>query len=397
MNMQQAEAFSPGAIFISQTIPQNAIVVSSPDQNIDLDWLNYFDKVAAYMSVAAHVAKLTSTKNTSEQHTLNSYETGLRYFIKWSKDELPSPALLDRYIAHLSRKHNPRTGAYGLSSTTIASKYLAPLRHYLRALSLQLIIGDNSTSNLIRNYRDQINFAREIKNPPQDETSDIAAVYRHGNPLTKRQCNKRLGKIDRTSMTGKRDYALLLTAFLSGLRLAELKRLTLSNLQVDPDDENEWIIIALRRKRSKYDPTPIGEPAVDAIETYVESYNAKLADDDPRRITDDTPLWQSLTRSGNHLPIDHKTGINKDTKQPTFYSPSNGMSISGISGIINRRAGIAPHDTRRSTATMADTAGMKMSDISRLLGHKSEATTAIYIKRRPRSYKSNLANLINIG
>ena len=398
MNPHQALPVSQGTIsIISQTIPHNAIVVSSPDRYIDLDWLNYFNKIDALMSVAADIAKLTSTKKTPEQHTLRSYEPGLKHFLKWSKDELPSPSLLNRYIADLSTKYNQRTGDYGLSSTTIACKYMAPVRHYLRALALQLIIGDNESSNLIRNYRDQINFAREIKNPPPDETSNISAVYRHGNPLTKRQCTRLLGKIDRTTVAGKRDYALLLTAFLTGLRLAELHRLTLSNIDIDPDDEDEYLIINLRRKRCKYDPTSIGEPAVDAIEAYVEAYNATLDEDDPRRITDTTPLWQSLTRSGNHLPIGHKTGIHRYTKQAIFYDPSKGMSISGISAIINKRASIAPHDTRRSAATMANAAGMDISDISHLLGHKSEATTAIYIKRRKRSKKSNLANIINLG
>lgn len=219
---------------------------------------------------------------------------------------------------------------------------------------------------------------------------------RHGTRLTKRQVNKLLGidSIDRQTLHGKRDYALLVTAFNTGLRLAELQRITLASIT---EHEDDLYIVTVRGKRNNHDPVTIADIAVDAINDYVEAYNTGLTDDDPRRITDHTPLWQSLTRSGNYLPLDHRTGTNRRTKQPTFYSPCVGMSISGISGLIKNRAKIAPHDIRRTFAYLAFKAKMPIADISRQMRHSSIAVTEVYIGGEPDYHASNLATYLTLG
>jgi integrase len=367
--------------------------VSSPNQQIDRDWLNYFDTRIAETATFAHIAALPGTKNTPEKHTAIAYSSGLYYFLEWSQDQLPTPALMKKFIAHLSTKPNQRTNGFGLSATTINSKYLAPVKLYLRALAGQHIIGDRDTTPRIVAYREQIRAASEIKNVAQDIKSNQSALLRHGTRLTKRQVNKLLDFRTHT-LEAKRDRALLVSAFNTGLRLAELQRMTLSSIT---EHDDETYIVKVRGKRNNHDPITITDNAVDAIRDYVKAYNIGLPADDPRRIGDNTPLWQSLTRSGNHLPIGHRTGTNRKTKEPTFYSPSIGMSISGITGIIKRRAGIAPHDVRRTFAYLAFRAGMPIAAISRQMRHSSIAITQIYIGDLQDYKKSNLSNYITLG
>ena len=75
---------------VEGTIPQGAIVKSSPNSHIDRQWLEYFDISEALMATAAHIAGLSGTKNTPEQHTKRAYESGLKYFLRWAQGELPT-------------------------------------------------------------------------------------------------------------------------------------------------------------------------------------------------------------------------------------------------------------------------------------------------------------------
>ena len=384
-----------GTMVIAEaTIPHTAIIPSRPKPEIDHDWLNYFDLGTALEATAAHMAALPGTKNTPEKHTLRNYEAGLQYFLDWAQKQLPTEALIKLFIAHLSTKPNHRTKGFGLASTTIASKYLAPVKLYLKSLAGQHIIGDIYTTPKIVAYREQIRAAGGVKNPAPDEKSNQSALMRYGTRLTKRQVNKLLRSIDRATLQGKRDYALLVTAFNTGLRLAELQRITLSTITEHDDDV---FIVTVRGKRNNMDPVTITDNAVDAINEYVEAYNSGLPDADPRRIEQDTCVWQSLTRSGNILPINHKTATNWRTKQPRFYSPSRGMSQSGITGVIWKRAKIAPHDLRRTFAYLAFRAKMPIAAISRQMRHSSIAITQIYIGEMADPKECNLANYIMLG
>jgi len=396
MNTQQTISHidSHAIELVSNTIPQSSIVMSTPNSKSDTDWINYFDTDMALKATFAHIAALPGTKNTPEKHTARAYQSGLYYFLEWSADELPTIALMKNFIAHLSTKPNHRTKSTGLKASTIASKYLAPIRIYLKALAGQNIKGTMQNTHIITNYREQIRAASEIKNPAADIKSNLSPLLRYGTRLTKRQVNKLLRDIDQQTIQGKRDYALLMTAFSTGLRLAELQRITLSSIT---EYEDDIFILTVRGKRNNYDPVAISDGAIDAINRYVQAYNDGLPIGDTRRITNNTPLWQSLTRSGNYLPINHITGINQRTKQPTFYSPLAGMSTSGITGIIADRAGIAPHDVRRTFARMCFKSGMSIIDISKAMRHSSVSITEAYIGIDPDYKKSNLANYVTLG
>lgn len=346
-------------------------------------WLAFFDRVAAVGAMYTHVAALPSSR-TAEKHTARVYKAGIEHFLQWAGDELPSLALVQRYIAELVQR--------GLKSSTISSKYLAPLRHYLKALAGQHINGlRGEVRDMVSDWRDQINAAAGIKTPKSEVTTNVAPLYRGDFVrLTKNQVNAVLRSISSETLAGLRDYALLHIAFVSALRLAELARITPSALKQDGDT---WLI-AVRGKRNNIDPVPVPEKAVRDVMRWVAAWNAKVGAGDVRYIGADTPIWQAVLH-GDHPAIE---GING-------YQSARGMTHQSIRNIIARRTGealgeqyrLAAHDTRRTAAAIARKEGMDVNGIQKLLRHKSSAITWHYIGEEQDYEKYNLGSYVSFG
>lgn len=356
----------------------------SQDQFPDSAWLRYFDPRAAIAAVAAHVEQLPSSR-TDERHTARAYGDGLNYFLRWTNNDLPTEDLLMAFVAHLIRDRH-------LKSTTIASKYLAPVRLYLTKLAGQRTTGFHGVErDYISDCRDHIRAAAVVKNPTIERTTNIASLW---NPqfhrLTLKQVNAVLRAIDRRTKTGLRDYALLHVAFSTGLRLAELQRITLGSISQQGDS----YLITVRGKRNNFDPVPISAKAHNDILCYSYAYNFWLADEDDRRITGKVPLWQPLLHGDNYA----HNGVND-------YDPARGLSAQGIRDIIARRTQaalggqlvLAAHDTRRTAAAIAYDAGMPITDIQALLRHKDAAVTLHYVGTKPDFDTRALAKYVSFG
>lgn len=359
----------------TQIVPQN--------HHLDTRWLQYFDPRAAMASVAAHIESLPSAR-TPERHTARVYETGLKYFLAWANWELPTEDLMQGFIAHLLNK--------GLRSATVASKYLAPARLYLNKLAGQHITGfTGEARDYISDCREHLRAAAGVRTPRADVSTNVAPLWRADFVrLELKQVNAVLRSLPRPALSALRDYALLHIAFSTGLRLAELSRITLDAIQPIEGD----FLITVRGKRSNIDPVPISAQAMTDLLAWVEAYNAELDPDDPRRITGDRPVWQPLTRSDRHMPV----GVNN-------YDPVRGMSHQALRDLIARRTRAAlgdkfecaPHDMRRSAAAMAYDAGMNITDIQQLLRHKDASTTMRYVGTKPDFHKRKLASYVSFG
>lgn len=355
----------------SQQNPHSIIIIPADNDVKSLDiappegadeWYDYFDRPAAYKSVMDHVGGLGSA-DTPEKHTKKAYVSGLNYFLERYADDLPTEALIIEFIRHLREERE-------LSSSTVNSKYLAPLRHYLRALRSQFIRATGVVREFVEDCRLAIMLAVEVKGPKKEKTSNDAPVEQHGERLTQGQVERVLGAIDTDTLKGKRDQALMYVAFNTGLRVAELSRITLNSIRRDGDHYE----IRVRGKRNNYSPVPLDAKGYELICTWVEAYNLPLTQDDPRYIDADTPIWQPLQHNDTHHPL---IGTNAKFER--------GISTQSISRIISERseAGcgvrISPHDCRRTVATIMRNMGAAVKDIQRLLRHQSVATTDGYI------------------
>lgn len=363
----------------------------------DTSWLRYFDPFAAYSAVAAHVAALPSSR-TEERHTWRAYDDGLNYFLKWlagttepgrfmdwTQLRLPTADLLTGFIAHLLTTRR-------LKPSTVNSKYLAPVRLYLTKLAAQRITGFHGVErDYIQDCREHIRAAAAVKSPRPDTTTNIAPLW---DPkftrLTVQQVNAVLRGINRLTRQGLRDYALLHVAFSSGLRLAELQRITLNSIT----RQGDIYLITVRGKRSNVDPVPVSARAYNDIMEWVNTYNDGLPEDDARRIAGAMPIWQPLLHGDNYGWV----GVNK-------FNPLRGMSAQGIRDIIERTTravlgeqfALAAHDTRRTAAAIAYDAGMSLPNIQKLLRHKDAAVTLRYIGQKPDFDASTLANYVKLG
>lgn len=355
----------------------------SDDTPTDYTWLRYFDPRAALAAVAAHIEKLPSSR-TEERHTARSYRASLNLFLDWSQNVLPTEELMNRFVAHLVRDRHLRTATI--------SRYLAPVRLYLRKLAAQRVGGFAGLErDFIADCREHLRAAAEVRTPPPDLTTNVAPLW---NPnfirLSLQQVNAVLRSIDRSTVAGLRDYALLHIAFSTALRLSELGRITQSAISY----QQNAILLTVRGKRNNLDPVPISPKGQEDLKAAVDGFNDGLPAKDRRRIQLTYPVWQPLSRTGDYLQI----GVNG-------YTPARGLSNGGIRNIIARRTAaalgeqfaLAAHDTRRTAAALAHEAGMALPDIQALLRHKDGDVTLRYIGVKPNYDSRTLGRYLWFG
>lgn len=150
---------------------------------------------------------------------------------------------------------------------------------------------------------------------------------------------------------GLRDQAMLEVLYGAGLRVTELVSLPLSGL----DRRGGWLRVVGKGRKERV--VPLGEPALEAIERYLEGGRPALARGSAREVD---ALF--LSRRGTAM-----------TRQNFF------QRIRGIA----RRAGISqdrvsPHVLRHAFATDLLEGGADLRSVQAMLGHQHLVTTEIY-------------------
>jgi len=156
-----------------------------------------------------------------------------------------------------------------------------------------------------------------------------------------------LNSIDRSSLIGLRDYALILFLYASGCRISEA-------LCVQRSDIVEgWLKIRFA-KGEKERVVPLAPVAMQALERYL--------------------LKQSIS-------------------SPYLWLNYRGEQLSRISAykIVKKYLGVSPHVLRHSFASSLIIGGADLRVVQELLGHSSLETTQIYTHIQ----KENLAETIN--
>jgi integrase/recombinase XerD len=148
--------------------------------------------------------------------------------------------------------------------------------------------------------------------------------------------------------TAIRDRAMLELAYATGLRVTELVRLRLE--EIDPEEQ----LVRCTGKRSRERIVPYGNQARKALEGYLERARAGFVRDRSERAIFLTRLGRPFTRMG-------------------FWKLLKGYA---------RAAGIeqpvSPHTLRHSCATHLLEGGCDLRVVQEILGHRSIETTQIY-------------------
>lgn len=270
--------------------------------------IRYIDKFIGYLKIE---------KNASE-HTIINYSVDLRDFGNFLGDkELETVTYLDlrRYLAHIREKN--------YTKRTIARK-LASLRSFFKFLYREGYIKTNPASS--------------IATPKLEKRLPLF--------LDANEVVKLIEAPDEKDLGGLRDRAILETLYSTGMRVSELVRLNVGDIDFISG------VVKVFGKGKKERLAPIGDKALRAIRNYLTKRGMK-------KLTDKKAVF--LNKNGSRL---------------------TGRSVRRVVGryikILSLREGISPHTLRHSFATHLLNRGADLRSVQELLGHANLSTTQIY-------------------
>jgi site-specific recombinase XerD len=279
----------------------------------------------------AYVSSLAA----ASAHTRDAYAHDAAEFVEWCRRGALRPADLDRralrrYLAYLDTR--------GFARASVARK-AAAMRSYLRYLRRHGVIASDPGAGL----RSPKGAARLPRVPHIDEANDLLDSAA-GDPHDARGAD---GHDDGAFAVVLRDLAVLEVLYGAGLRVAEC-----CSLRVDDCDIDRGLLTVLG-KGSKTRRVPVGQPARDAVQAWLDRGRALLA------VPDSPPDVVFLNRRGRHL------------------TPRDARRIVARHPLPDGRT-LHPHALRHAYATHLLEGGADLRAVQELLGHADLATTQIY-------------------
>jgi integrase/recombinase XerC len=183
-----------------------------------------------------------------------------------------------------------------------------------------------------------------------------------------------LEEVNRDTIQGKRDFAILLLFLTAALRLDELRQLSVGSLKKIGDRT-----AIVYRKKGGEDVQKILAPiTAKAIQTYLAT-RGKLEDDAPLFVATAKGL-QSTRNLTQHTDV----AVREDVFE--LLTPMSGRAIEKLIDTYATKAfgenhGITVHSLRHTAAMKALEEGTPITEISDLLKHKNTRVTAIYLHR----------------
>jgi len=255
-------------------------------------------------------------------NTLSAYRADLKNVATWlsvqgTELETVNRAQLLEYLAHCVRLgHSPRSSARRVST----------LRRFYRYLAREALLEPDPTTGL-----DSPRVGRPLpKTLSEKGVEDLLSAPDSGSPL------------------GLRDRAMLETLYATGLRVSELVRLTLDEL-----DEFAGLVRVLG-KGGRERIVPLGDEALNWLNSYLHSSRPELLG---RRVSEAV----FVTRRGGPM-----------TRQALWYLIKRYAARAGVGEELS------PHSLRHAFATHLLNHGADLVSVQMLLGHADLSTTQIY-------------------
>jgi len=237
--------------------------------------------------------------------------------------------------------------------TVLASVRAIHILDYLSALTKDALSARSQARALVA-LRQFYRFLKTERLCEINPTEDID-LPRFGRPLptflTVAEVDLLLGAPDRRTDRGARDGTMLETLYATGLRVSELVKLRL------PDINLEAGYLTTVGKGGKQRLVPLGEVAVAALRSFVEGARPRFLR--PGRGATTDALF--LTRLGRRM-----------TRQGFWKILGAYARAAGI------RKHISPHKLRHSFATHLMERGADLRAVQAMLGHADIGTTEIY-------------------
>ena len=225
--------------------------------------------------------------------------------------------------------------ANGVESRSMARK-LSALRGFYRWLLLDKRVDRDPTMNL------EAPESWKVL-PKALAESDV------GEMLERLRVAARMGDADERAL---RDHAILELLYAGGLRVGEICALRVEDLRLDMGQAQ------VRGKGDKERVVPLGQPAVEALERYLEEARPKLQQGAGKRIlTIERRLFLGVRGRGL-------------TRQWVWEMVRGAGVLQGTKA--------SPHTLRHSFATHMVEHGADLRSVQTLLGHADIATTQVY-------------------
>ncbi|NPA39797.1 MAG: tyrosine recombinase [Thermodesulfobacteria bacterium] len=265
------------------------------------------------------------TEKGFSNHTLRAYKKDLLHFVeflnsqKLKKLDQISPFALRLYAYELKNK--------GYSSSSI-SRRLSSLRSFFKYLLKQGLLKTD-----LRSF---------LQNPKQEKRLPFVP--------TEEEINTFIDSIKGEDFFSLRNRLIFELGYGCGLRISELKNLTLEDVEVEQG------FLRIKGKGKKERIVPFGNKAKEVLKIYIQKRKEFLS---------------SLGKESKHLFL-NKNGdpiterglfyVIKKLTKPVFFSK------------------LHPHTLRHAFATHLLNAGADLRNIQELLGHANLLTTEIYTK-----------------
>lgn len=271
-------------------------------------------------------------RNVSE-HTLRNYASDLGQFYDYlaPADSQGKRREVDiRQIDHITIREWLSTLHAAQKKKTSVARKLAALRTFFQFLVREGLV--------------ELNPAKLVSTPRLEKKLP--------NHLSIEDAVRFIETPDTETDLGKRDRAILELLYGTGVRVSELTKLDLG----DVDFQNKLVRVTGKRRKQRI--VPFGDPALHALMNYLTIrnaflQNAALAERDTQALFLNYQGTRITTRSVGRM-VDKYITI--------------------CAGIHN----ISPHSLRHSFATHLLDSGADLRDIQELLGHARLSTTQIY-------------------
>lgn len=281
-----------------------------------------FSKYINYLEVERNASPFTIRNYTND--LLGNYQRGSEkgFFQYLRSKKIASLKDVDK---HTLRDYIAWLMEQGVVKTSIARK-LSAIRSFFRYLVREEILPAN----------------------PLEKASSPKLDKRLPEFLTIDEMRRLLEAPDPATPQGQRDRAFLELLYASGLRVSELTKLDLEQVDLDTREIRVW------GKRAKERIVLMGEPAANALTTYLEQGRTRLLGEKRNNAL-------FLNRYGGRLTERSVQSILEE--------------YAGVAGIGKR---VHPHMLRHTFATHLLDGGADLRVVQELLGHASLSSTQIY-------------------
>lgn len=256
--------------------------------------------------------------------TVQTYTRAIRQFLKWLQDnQILEPTRQDilTYRDELAKDHKPTT----------VQNYIVVVR---------LFFQWTEQEGIYPNIAQHVKGAKLDRNHKKDY-------------LTSKQVKRVLAAIDRTTVKGKRNYAIMVLMLTGGLRTIEVSRANVEDLSTAGDDAVLYIQGKGHTERTEY--VKLMPEVEDAIRDYLKTRG---------RVEKGEPLFTSISN-------------NSQGKRLTARSVSQVAKYSMVNAGYNSDR-LTAHSTRHTAVTLALLGGQSLEEVQQFARHANITTTQIY-------------------